>query len=202
MAIYDCDIRQALLQELISEPEFNNDDTYIVNELDICGGISRADIAIINGKIHGYEIKSQQDNLDRLASQIESYNQIFDTMTLVTCEKHLKNVSKLVPSWWGIYCVTGTHGKWIVKKTRQPRLNKDINKIQLAQLLWKDELIELLCTRTSITRGLKSKSRYALAVLVSQNLSVDEINNFVRETLKHRQDWRAVQLIELCGGLH
>lgn len=202
MAIYDCDMRLALIRSLSTVSEFNNDETYLVNELDICGGVSRADIVIVNGKLHGYEIKSQQDNLERLSSQISSYNQVFDTMTLVTCEKHLKSARKLIPKWWGIYCVSRSSDHLVVKTARKPKPNKGVSGLQLARLLWKDELLELIYSRTDFYRGLKSKSRYDLCLLASQYISRDDINDYVRETLKHRSDWRAVQLTQLCDGSH
>lgn len=201
MAIYDCNMRSALIESLVKIPEFNNDDTFLINELDICGGISRADIAIVNGKIHGYEIKSPQDNLDRLPLQVPSYNQVFETMTLVTCEKHLAKARKIIPNWWGISCVCKTKNGLSLKIKRRPKENKEVNAFQLAQLLWKDELIELICENTEIQKGLSVKSKYKLAVLAAQNIPVHKISDFVRSVLKHRPDWRAVPIIQLYDDL-
>lgn len=202
VAIYDSDIRQVLIENLINISEFNNDDTFLINELDICGGANRADIVIVNGKLHGYEIKSPQDNLERLASQVSSYNEVFDTMTLVTCEKYFNQVKSIVPNWWGISCVDNTKKGLTLKIKRRPKINKNINSLQLAKLLWKDELLELLYSRTQITGGLKSKSRHQLALLVSNRLSQDDINEYVRSVLKNREGWKAVPLTKLCDDLH
>ncbi len=202
MAIYDCNMRRALIESLVKVPEFNNDDTFLINELDICGGISRADVAIVNGQIHGYEIKSPQDNLERLPSQVPSYNQVFDTMTLVTCEKHLAKARQIIPRWWGIFCICKTKNGLSLKIKRRPKSNKKVNAFQLAQLLWKNELIELICENTDTCKGLSSKSRYKLASFAAQNISLDIINDFVRFALKHRQDWRAVPIVQLYDDLH
>jgi hypothetical protein len=105
MAIYDKDMRKMLISQLAEIPDFNNDDTYLINELDICGGFTRADIAIVNGQLHGYEIKSPQDNLERLPRQVPSYDEVFDTMTLITCKEHLKQAREIIPKWWGIYYI-------------------------------------------------------------------------------------------------
>lgn len=202
MAIYDCDMRQALIGSLATTPDFNNDDTFLVNELDICGGVTRADVAIVNGQIHGYEIKSPQDNLERLPSQVPSYNQVFDTMTLITCGKHLNKARKMIPKWWGISCISKTKDGLTLQIKRRPKSNKNVSGLHLAQLLWKDELVELICEKTDITKGYKSKSRYQLALLISENLSIDVINDYVRETLKHRVNWKAVQLTQLYDDSH
>lgn len=202
MAIYDKDIRKMLIASLLKIPDFNNDDTYLINELDICGGFTRADIAIVNGQLHGYEIKSPQDNLERLPRQIPSYNDVFDTMTLITCKEHLKKARAIIPKWWGIYCIDETKKGPVLKEKRRPKINRHINCVQLANLLWKDELIELICENTEIVRGLKSKNRYKLAEIAAKNISRSVINDFVREALKHRQAWRAVPLTQLCDDLY
>ena len=190
------------MESLIKVPEFNNDDTFLINELDICGGINRADVAIVNGQIHGYEIKSPQDNLDRLPSQVSSYNQVFDTMTIVTCEKYLTKVEEIIPKWWGIYYISKTKKGLTLKTKRRPKYNKNVSGFQLAQLLWKDEQVELIRQRTDITKGLKSKTRYQLALLISEKIPKDEINDYVRQILKHRESWKAVQLTQLYDDLH
>jgi len=198
MAIYDKDMRKMLISALSRVPAFNNDDTYLISELDICGGFTRADIAIVNGQLHGYEIKSPQDTLERLPRQVPSYNEVFDTMTLITCKEHLKQARKIIPKWWGIYCIDKTKNGSTLKERRRPKVNHHVNCVQLANLLWKDELIELICESTEIVRGLKSKSRYKLAEIAAQNIDRTTINGFVRSTLKHRVNWRAVPLTQLC----
>ncbi len=202
MTIYDRDIRQVLIESLAHTPDFNNDDTFLISELDICGGINRADIVIVNGKLHGYEIKSPQDNLSRLPAQVLSYNQVFDTMTLVTCDKYLKNSQTEIPDWWGISCISKTKKGLTLKVKRRPKVNKNVSALHLAQLLWKAELIELIYDKTNITKGIKSKTRNQLALLVSEMISRQDISDYVRGVLKNRTDWKAVQLQQLYDDLH
>ncbi|QOS97686.1 hypothetical protein JNUCC42_14055 [Brevibacterium sp. JNUCC-42] len=54
----DKDVREALLEKL-SVIHQNEEDTRIINELAVCGGLSRVDVAVVNGVLHGYEIKSK-----------------------------------------------------------------------------------------------------------------------------------------------
>lgn len=201
MAIYDKDIRQLLITSLSDIPEFNNNDTYLINELDICGGFTRADIAIVNGQLHGYEIKSPQDSLERLPRQVPSYNEVFDTMTLITCKEYLNQALKIIPKWWGIYYIDDSKKGLTLKKKRKSKFNKHINCTQLANLLWKQELIDLIYSNTDIVKGIKSKSRYKLAEIAADNISRPVINDYVRNVLKHRQEWRAVKLSQLCDDL-
>ena len=63
----DANIRSALhakrLRRARSQP-----DTLVIDELGLAHAKSRIDVAVINGCIHGYEIKSAKDTLDRLAT--------------------------------------------------------------------------------------------------------------------------------------
>lgn len=45
---------------------------------------SIADIVIINGQTVAYEIKTELDNFDRLAGQIDSYQSLYDCLNIVT----------------------------------------------------------------------------------------------------------------------
>lgn len=202
MKIYDPDIRKVLYKQFLDNEELMNDaTTKIINEMDVCFGRSRVDIAIINGKLHGYEIKSEQDTLDRLPSQINSYSKIFDTLTIVTCENHMEKIIEIVPKWCGVYYVSNKKGNLLLKKKRKARLNKDIDLLSLTQLLWREELIELL-NLNGIIKGTKSKTRSALCEKVISSIDENIIKEFVREKLKSRETWRAVPLKQLYDDLH
>ena len=57
----DRDVRQELYRQVRTihalEP-----DTLFISELVLQRGAARIDLAVINGKLHGYEIKSDADN--------------------------------------------------------------------------------------------------------------------------------------------
>lgn len=197
MKVYDKDIRKVLYKKFLTTKEFTNDSsTLVIDEFDVCRGSSRVDIAVINGKIHGYEIKSEQDTLERLPSQMNDYNKVFDKVTIVTGEKYVDKVFDIIPDWWGISYVTTKNNNLILKRKRTAKINKDINILNLLQLLWKDELIKLLNLH-GITKGLKSKNRMSLARIASENIDEKDIKIFVKKQLKERKDWRAVKLNEL-----
>ena len=71
----------------------------VVDEMEICCGDARVDIAVINGKLHGFEIKSEADTLARLQGQISAYNQVFDTMTIICGKNHLDSIIETIPDW-------------------------------------------------------------------------------------------------------
>lgn len=200
MKLYDSDIRELLLMKFLSLKDYFLDDTTkVIHEMDVCFGTARVDIAVINGKIHGYEIKSDQDTLERLPSQIESYNKIFDTMTLVTGKNHIDKALQIIPDWWGVYYVSDDR-RPVLKRKRQQKLNPKVDIFQLTQLLWKDELITLLEIE-NIKKGAKSKTRTALGEIVVNYIKEKTIKEYVKETLKTRESWRAVPLQQLYGDL-
>lgn len=195
MKIYDADIRKILFDSFYNEKEYIDEpDTVVINELDVCAGISRADIVVVNGKIHGYEIKSKQDNLERLPGQIESYNCVFDTMTIVTYKSHLEKVKSIVPRWWGIMCIDEKNGEIILKNIRKAKENSNVNIQNVAMLLWKDEMIELILNCSNLTKGYKNKSRFALSQIIQQNIDGKIVQEYVRYVLKNRTNWKAVPL--------
>ncbi|MFX4263573.1 sce7726 family protein [Pelotomaculum propionicicum] len=100
MLLCDCDIRTALKDKL--QKEYAGTHTIIVDELPICWGDTRIDIAIVNCSLIGYEIKSDRDTLDRLPRQAELYNKIFDSITLVCSQRLIAKAKDKIPEWWGI----------------------------------------------------------------------------------------------------
>ena len=199
MKIYDRDIREILHRDFYQRKDFIKTSTVVVDEMDICAGRSRIDIAVINGKMHGYEIKSKQDNLERLPRQVEDYNKIFDTMTLVVFENHLDKVYELIPSWWTVKSVKEKKSKIVITTIRKGKINKNIDVDSLILLLWRDEMVNALMMYTDIRKGYKSKTRQQLGALLTANISHDQIPLIVREKLKARESWRSVAIQQQDG---
>ena len=74
-------LRRALKSKVLARYA-KDPDTRIVDELGLRHGIARVDIAVVNGIIHGYELKSDKDNLKRLPHQIQIYGSVLDKVTL------------------------------------------------------------------------------------------------------------------------
>jgi hypothetical protein len=78
----------------------------------------------------------------------------------------------------------------IIRKTKQ---NPNVNAMALAQLLWRDEAIQIL-EEVNLIKGYKGKSRRVLRERLANSLSLEETKYYVRRQLKSRKDWRADQL--------
>jgi hypothetical protein len=166
----------------------------VVEEFCVSVGEARMDIAVINGSLHGYEIKSDSDTLYRLPSQIETYSKTFDYLTIVTGKKHLENVIESVPEWCGV--IVASNNKTVkgitLKTVRKPKINLQVDNLSLAQLLWKEETIEILVS-LGIKKGLSGKPKPFLWKLLADSISTKELSIYVRETLKLRSNWKADQ---------
>lgn len=184
----DGDIRLLLIDKL--KQEYSNvKGTKIVNELGILHGQSRVDVAAINGILHGFEIKSECDTLDRLPLQMANYNKVFDRMTIVTQRKFLKEVRSIVPKWWGIWLVTRYKGQYNIRQIRKGRENNKVDLDSLSHLLWRDEAIHLLKEK-GLHKGYISKPRKFLYRRLVEGIERPELQFMINEQLKLRKDWK------------
>ncbi len=166
-----------------------DDHTRIVEEMGVWSGSVRIDIAVINGELHGFELKSARDTLDRLPNQAALYNEVFDRVTLVVASKHAEKAAAAVPLWWGICVAEGSPDTDVrLSHVRASETNPALKPIQLARLLWRAEAIEILTTK-NLVRGFRSKSAEMLAERLANHLSKDDLRFEVRSALKRRNNW-------------
>ncbi|MCD1159200.1 sce7726 family protein [Peribacillus frigoritolerans] len=187
----DNDIRQVLLKYL-SAHYFDDKDTKIINEMGVLHGQSRVDVAVINGILHGYEIKSESDTLLRLPRQIEDYSQVFDRMTIVVQRNYLEAVRGIIPIWWGIMLVTRSRNGEVlnIKEIRKGKLNKSVNAYSLSHLLWRNEALNIL-KENGLQKGYLSKPRHDLYRKICGSFDLSDIKLMVNQQLKMRENWRA-----------
>lgn len=190
----DQDIRKALHSTMLSV--FHDDGSLVLDELGLRNGETRVDIAVINGQIHGYEIKSDRDTLERLPRQVELYGQVLDTATLVVGRPHLEHALEMLPEWWGVVLAEGRIGAVTLDEVRPGTTNPGVDPEALASFLWKQEALDLL--RELGIDGLDSKPRRVLWARLAQELDFPALSRAVRSTLKARGDWRAALRQKSC----
>jgi hypothetical protein len=186
----DTDIRRVLREHL--EGTFSGDrNTMIIEELGLCRGAVRVDIAVVNGVLKGYEIKSDRDTLIRLSSQAATYNRIFDTMTVVVAERHLCAASRLIPSWWAIQVARAENPSMAleIEYVRGESTNPGVDPSSLVQLLWRDEVLELL-GQIDPSNSMKSKPRRVLWQALANQVPLHELKAMVCSRLRNRSGWR------------
>jgi len=159
--------------------------TRIVEEMGIWGGTVRVDLAVINGEMVAYELKSNADTLDRLPYQIEIYSKVFDRVTLVVGDRLAEKAIRVIPSWWGCTVAKMRDERVVLKRKRGGRRNPQQDRIVFVQMLWKDEAISLL-EKHGLADGWRSKPAGKITERLLSVLPFDLVAEGVRDALKTR----------------
>jgi hypothetical protein len=165
--------------------------TCIIEELGITHGAARVDIAVVNGNIHGYELKSDLDTLNRLPEQMRVYNSVLDRVTLVVGKHHLLEAFNAIPDWWGVTVakMNSSHGAISFCSIRESDDNPEKNSVDIASLLWREEALAIL-EKINQDRGVRSKPRKVLYERLATTLDQETLREKVRECLFFRANWR------------
>jgi hypothetical protein len=183
----DFDIRTKLIEKVHKE---NQEKQYrVIEELVICDGLARTDVVVANGVLHGFEIKSDSDTLERLPNQIICYDKTFDKNTIVVGQKYVDKIHDYVPKHWGIdLAYKNKFGNVSIKRIRSSKYNKHITATNLLDLLWNPEIKSYL--KENKIKGYSVKDKAGLKELAIAYISLKNLRDFTRETLKTRTGWR------------
>lgn len=192
--LLDVHIREALKRTLHDQ----DSTAAIIDEMPLLRGRGRADLAFVNGRLCGFEIKSEADSLIRLGSQTENYEAIFEFNTIVAARRHLTLARERLPQTWGIIEAFQVDGNVQLRPRRRAQRNRNISNSALARLLWKNEC--LLFLRRAGFRIRPTAPVIELWHLV-ESMDNRRLCQVVREALKRRQV-RAAQLQIPCDDLH
>lgn len=180
----DADIRAALRRDL--EAAHAGAEHRIIDELGLRMGGVRADVAVVNATLTGYEIKSPADGLRRLPRQAEVYSEVFDRAAIVVAEEHFLPALAIVPDWWSVVIAAdgadGVHLDTVVTGWANPSPNPRA----VAELLWHEQVIDVLRARGA-ARGLSGKSRRHAWDRLVEVCTLDEIREAVRAHLMTAQ---------------
>jgi hypothetical protein len=195
----DLIIRSALKRDL-ERRHAQDKELRIIEELGVRHGTARIDVVVINGIMHGYEIKSDRDTLERLPEQMNEFNDVFDKLTLVVGKRHLYDAINLIPDWWGIMVVKiNANNKVIFHTIREAEDNQKQVGISIARLLWREEALQILEEQNKAT-GVRSKPRESIYERLRDTLNLDTLKEKVRYTLLvSREDWRSDLPLILSG---
>lgn len=183
-------IRIALKSRYLRHYHGRND-VLVIDELGLAHARSRIDLAVFNGHLHGYEIKSAGDTLDRLPRQLAIYSVTLQKLTLVVAARHLDAAAALVPRWCGLIevCVGARSGMTFVSRQRAS-INLDLDPFMLAHLLWRPEAQHLLRLRGASNADVNVPRKQLYRRLANQ-LPVRELASAVKTAMESRTGWRA-----------
>jgi hypothetical protein len=183
----DPGIRQALWRHLSTTLDVSKP-TVVINELPLQCGSAIVDVAVINGEMVGYEIKSDVDSLRRLASQVDMFGEVFDRLFAVTTVARLKALRAAVPAWWGLLVVNEL-GE--VRQVRSAKENRGRITEVVLDILTRSELAGI--ARENRLRGYGSDLKNDLCRRLRVALGDDEARHAVRNRLRERRDWTSRQ---------
>jgi len=186
----DFEIREALHRKVLKAYHRSNS-TIIVDELGLAHGKNRIDVAVLNGHLHGYEIKSAKDTLIRLPDQLSQYRKSLQKLTIVVAPNHIDGVLSIAPEWSGIIeARKGPRGGISFTTVRKATINPEVDGVALAHLLWRKEAIELLA-RFGVSEKELSKPRKQLYEIIASETSLAELVSWIKEKFMARETWRA-----------
>jgi len=179
------------LRQFLSRKYCNDPDTVVLEELGLRHGYCRVDLVVVNGNLHGFEIKSDRDTLKRLARQVETYNRVFDLITIVVGDRHTEQALRVSPRWWGLQVAKrdSQDGVQLIQ-VREPIDNPSPDKLAIAKLLWREEAIELL-EGLRAADGVRSCPRCFVYSRLAEVAEIDVIRSYVRDRLRYRKGWRS-----------
>jgi hypothetical protein len=180
----DADVRRAVKAWLVAQHGHERD-ARLVEEMGVWSGSVRIDIALINGSLSGYELKSDSDTLERLPRQLAIYGRVFDYLHLVVGKRHAEKARALLPDWWGVrvavQCRTGVQ----LVPYREPSLNPAPDPYLIAEMLSKEEAIGVL-ERFNLDKGWRSKKVRLIHERLARELRLQTLKDEVRAVLKAR----------------
>jgi hypothetical protein len=158
----------------------------VIDELAIKHGKYRVDVCAITDRLHGYEIKSDQDTLKRLPAQSKHFSLVFHRMTLVIGPGLLGPAIAEVPHWWGIMLVTRDRdGGATFTVLREAQENPKPNYRWVVRLLWRGELTT--CLNDQGVRGYSKLKYWQVANLMLDSFTPQELTERVTQGLRERK---------------
>lgn len=147
---------------------------------------SRIDVVRISSeRLEGFEIKSDFDELSRLPSQAENYNQVFDGLTLVTGGRLAAEATCRTPRFWGILQARVTmDGKMVFVRHQDCRPNPRVTALGLASMLWRDEAAQCLSTLSAVEVR-TSWDRRRLRKEIVEHVTMPALRPFVAKCLSN-----------------
>lgn len=159
---------------------------------------SKADFVLINGKAVVYEIKTELDNLERLSSQIDDYYKAFDHVAVVTFEKNLLQLQKVLDSIdkpVGIYVLRKNGKLGMIQKPQ--RYIEDLNKEIIFKLLRKNEYENIITHYYGYLPEVSQFKYYTACKQLFLEIPLEESYLYVLKNLKKRMQLEKQEFVKV-----
>ncbi|MEY8215942.1 MAG: sce7726 family protein [Colwellia sp.] len=157
-------------------------------------GDSKADVLILNGTSHIYEIKTELDSLDRLDGQLSDYVKFSEYVTIVTAEKHIQKLAQRTPNTIGIIALTN-EGRLKTIRTAESGKSRLENSL-IFDSLQRAEYTNIIKNLTGAIPEVSNGLMYKECKSIFEGLNTLDIHHLVVNTLKRRHmDEKAKEFI-------
>ena len=160
-------------------------------------GNSRADLLVVNGEAHVFEIKTQYDDLSRLDAQLADYYRAFTHVTLFVSEERADEVLKTAPASTGVTVLSRKYSMSVARPAS--RHSESLDGRSLFRLFHADEYLPLLRSRGIDMSTVDRAVRYIECAEAFEGLDPEELHADVATCLKRRQ--RTEQLAHIAVTL-
>jgi len=160
-----------------------------IEEMEVCAGRGRVDLAVITDRLIGIEIKGPRDSLARLTGQASHYSRCFDVIILVAHERWTVKAMNIIPPWWGFIQGSDAAGKYTYRLVRRPTINDQVDMGALVGLLWREEIARIFKEYLNRAMPVRSPKRALRAQLLNQ-VAPKTLKAASLEALRQRDRWR------------
>ena len=165
----------------------------LVEEMEICSGHARVDLAVIGDHFIGIELKGPKDDVTRLPRQVKAYSQCFDRVVLVVHESLAQKARPLIPDWWGLVVSLQKGNQLTYEFERLPKPNPDLDLDVLLSLLWREEMDSLLADLLGNMPKPRATKKTIRAELLSQ-VAPPVMHRAILKKLRDRTNWRSIPI--------
>ncbi len=184
-ALSEKDIKAIMIDRLIEKGQIDGD-AVLINELFVGNFKRRVDLALANGKLQAFEIKSDLDSLYRLAGQMETYCKYFDKVTLVCSQKFTEKAKVIIPDRVEIIEVRKSLNGSKVKTIRRGKTIPTSDRYSILSFLDKRAIVRVLknfnidCSNKDSRNQLYQRSQ-AVPVAKLRDFTLDYIKSKYKE---------------------
>lgn len=160
-------------------------------------GASRADVLVVNGAAHVYEIKTQYDDFSRLSSQLQDYYRVFTRVTIFTDEAHADAAALVTPPYVGVSVLSRRYSMSTLREASER--TSGLSSEDIFRVLRTAEYLSLLAARGMDFSDLAPRDRYKRSRDAFAGLDAVHAHAAMVSAIKKRQP--TVRLSDLSRAL-
>lgn len=174
----EAQLKAAVIERLILS-SLVDDEAVLITEMPVAKWTRRADLVLANGKLWGFEIKSDADSLGRLAGQLATFTAHFEKFVVVAASRFAESITEMIPEGVGLWLAEqdGTLRQRVAPRQSQLSAHAYISFMTVSEL-----------HRLLSSHGVKFSRKASRSSLVEKAASIEvaELASAARAAVKQR----------------